>query len=139
MNGGPALRAVGAGRDNGKVLGQAIDAYIEKAPYTASQEKNKRKSKSFNHDLPVSLSESLFQHFSPVRGDSFRNRIFLHFKPFLLNIVWDLRRCQFLTGIRLSSPPGTSASGENGFYILNLAFPGKITHLYAFPPLASWV
>jgi hypothetical protein len=61
------------------------------------------------------------------------------FKPFLLNIVWDLRRCQFLTGIRLSSPPGTSASGENGFYILNLAFPGKITHLYAFPPLASWV
>jgi hypothetical protein len=61
MNGGPALRAVGAGRDNGKVLGQAVDAYIEKASYTASQEKNKKKGKSLNHDPPVSLSESLFQ------------------------------------------------------------------------------
>jgi hypothetical protein len=60
MNGGPALRAVGTGRDDGKFLGQAVDAYIEKAPYTASQEKNKKKGESLNHDPPLSLSESLF-------------------------------------------------------------------------------
>jgi hypothetical protein len=55
------LRAVGAGRDYGKVLGQAVDANVEKAAYTASQEKNKKKGKSLNHDPPGSLSESLFQ------------------------------------------------------------------------------
>jgi hypothetical protein len=61
MNGGPALRAVGSGGDYGKVLGQSVDAYVEKAPYTASQDKDKKKGKSLNHDPPLSLSESLFQ------------------------------------------------------------------------------
>jgi hypothetical protein len=61
MDGGSTLRAKGAGRDNGKVLGQAVDAHVEEAPHTASHDKNAKEGESLNHDPAVSLSESSIQ------------------------------------------------------------------------------
>jgi hypothetical protein len=94
-NGGSALRTKGAGRDNGKVLGQAVDAHIEEAPHTASDDKNTKEGESLNHDPPFSLSEPSI-HPRPGVIRSSMGYCF-HLEPLPVNIIWILGRCQFLS------------------------------------------